>query len=188
MVACLFVFIFWPSLAARGDLSSPTGDGTRASSGGSVVSSPPGPPGKCPLFVRDQQGFPSACSAGDLGSIPRSGRSPGGGHGNLLQYSCLKNPMDRGAWRVTAHGVTKSRTRLKRLSNAQHVNSPGSDTLSCGVCICRDLGCPLCPPTLPCPTPHHLVFPSDPVSPRSFLSPTPDPYHSSSSLTQQLQQ
>ena len=54
----------------------------------------------------------------DVGSIPGSGRSPGGGHGNPLQYSCLENPMDRGAWRATVHGVVKSRTRLKRLSTA----------------------------------------------------------------------
>ena len=44
---------------------------------------------------------------GDPGSIPGLGRSPGEGHGNPLQYSCLEKPMDRGAWRVTAHGVTK---------------------------------------------------------------------------------
>ena len=50
----------------------------------------------------------SACSAGDPGSIPGWGDSPGGGHGNLLQYSCLKNPTDRGAWRATVHGVAKS--------------------------------------------------------------------------------
>ena len=42
----------------------------------------------------------------DVGSIPGSGRSPGGGHGSPLQYSCLENPMDRGAWRATVHGVT----------------------------------------------------------------------------------
>ena len=48
-------------------------------------------------------------------SIPGSGRSPGGGHSNPLQYSCLENPMDRGAWWATVHGVAKSRTRLKRL-------------------------------------------------------------------------
>ena len=40
----------------------------------------------------------STCNSGDVGSIPRSGRSPGGGHGNLLQHSCLENPMNRGAW------------------------------------------------------------------------------------------
>ena len=64
-------------------------------------------------------------SAGDLrdvGSIPGSGRSPGGGHGSPLQYSCLENPMDRGAWRATVHGVTKSRTQPKGLSMHVHMN------------------------------------------------------------------
>ena len=51
-----------------------------------------------------------------LGLIPGSGRSPGGGHGNLLQYSCLENPTDRGAWRAIVHRVTKTWTGLKRLS------------------------------------------------------------------------
>ena len=46
----------------------------------------------------------------DTGSIPGSGRSPGGGHGNPLQYSCLENPMNRGAWWATVHRVTKSQT------------------------------------------------------------------------------
>ena len=46
----------------------------------------------------------------DMGSIPGSGRSPGGGHGNPLQYSCLENPMDRGAWRAVVHRVTESDT------------------------------------------------------------------------------
>ena len=56
------------------------------------------------------------CNAGHLrdpGSVPGLGRSPGGGHGNPLQYSCLENPMDRGAWQATVHGVEKSQTRLK---------------------------------------------------------------------------
>ena len=44
----------------------------------------------------------------DMGSIPESGRSPGGGHGNSLQYSCLKNPMDRGVWQATVHRVAES--------------------------------------------------------------------------------
>ena len=52
----------------------------------------------------------------DVGLIPESRRSPGGGHGNLLQCFGLENPMDRGAWRATVHGVAKSQTRLKRLS------------------------------------------------------------------------
>ena len=47
------------------------------------------------------------CNAGDLGSIPGLGRSPGAGHGNPLQYSCLENPVDRGAWQATVHGVTR---------------------------------------------------------------------------------
>ena len=49
----------------------------------------------------------SAYNAGDLGSIPGSGRSPGEGNGSPLQYSCLENPMDRGAWRATVHGVAR---------------------------------------------------------------------------------
>ena len=52
----------------------------------------------------------------DTSSIPGSGRSPGEGNGNPLQYSCLENPMDRGAWKAIVHRVTKSRTRLKKLS------------------------------------------------------------------------
>ena len=57
-------------------------------------------------------GKESACNAGDLSSIPRLGRSPGEGNGNSLQYSCLENPMDGGAWWATVHGVAKSRRRL----------------------------------------------------------------------------
>ena len=52
----------------------------------------------------------------DAGSIPGSGRSPGGGHGNPLQYSFLENPMDRGAWQAIVHRVAKSWTRLKQLT------------------------------------------------------------------------
>ena len=52
----------------------------------------------------------------DVGLIPGFGRSPGGGHGNPLQYSCLENPTDRGAWRATVFRVKKSQTQLKQLS------------------------------------------------------------------------
>ena len=52
-------------------------------------------------------------NAGELGSIPGSGRSPGAGNGNSLQYSCLENSTDRGAWRAAVHGVEKSRTQLR---------------------------------------------------------------------------
>ena len=60
----------------------------------------------------------SACNAGDLGSIPGLGRSPGEANGNPLQYSCLENPMDRGAWWATVHGVSKSRTRLSDFTHS----------------------------------------------------------------------
>ena len=64
----------------------------------------------------------------DKGLIPGSGRSPGGGHGSALQYSCLENPMDRGAWQVTAQRVTKSQTRLSNLvrMHAHAANSVNS--------------------------------------------------------------
>ena len=52
----------------------------------------------------------STCNAGDLGSIPGLGRYPGEGNGNPPQYSCLKNPMDRGAWGATVHGLTEADT------------------------------------------------------------------------------
>ena len=72
------------------------------------------------MIIRNlRRGFPggsevkaSACNAGDLGLIPGSGRSPGEENGNPLQYSCLENPMDGGAWRATVHGVARSQTRL----------------------------------------------------------------------------
>ena len=54
----------------------------------------------------------SACNAGNVGLIPGLGRFPGEGNGNLPQYSCLENSMDRGAWWATVHGVAKSQTRL----------------------------------------------------------------------------
>ena len=68
-----------------------------------------------PQMVKNLPSEESACSAGDPCSNPRSGKSPGKGNGNPLQYSCLGTPMDRGAWWATVPGVTKSQTRLKRL-------------------------------------------------------------------------
>ena len=68
-------------------------------------------------------GKESPCNAGDTrdaGSIPGSGRGPGEGEDNPLQYSCLGHPMDRGAWWDTVHGVTKSQTQLERLSMPVH--------------------------------------------------------------------
>ena len=61
-------------------------------------------------FPGGSDGKESACNAGDPGLIPGSGRSPGKGNGNLLQYSFLENSMDRGAWWAIVHGVTKGQT------------------------------------------------------------------------------
>ena len=63
-------------------------------------------------FPGVSEGKVSACNVGDLGSIPGSGRCPGEGNGNPLQYSCLENSMDRGAWWAIAHGVAKSPAQL----------------------------------------------------------------------------
>ena len=71
------------------------------------------------LISEGYEGFPgssvgkeSACSARDPDFIPGSGRTPGEGNGNPLQYSCLENPVDRGVWQATVHGVAKSWTQL----------------------------------------------------------------------------
>ena len=61
-------------------------------------------------FPGGSDGKEFACNAGDPGLLPRSGRSPGEGHGNPLQYSCLENSMDRGAWQAIIHGVSKNWT------------------------------------------------------------------------------
>ena len=63
-------------------------------------------------FPGVSDGKESTCNAGDLGLIPELERSLGEGNGNPFQYSCLENPMDRGAWQATVHGVTKSQTGL----------------------------------------------------------------------------
>jgi len=69
----------------------------------------------CQHLVSIFMGFPggsdgkeSTCNVGDLDSIPGWGRSPGGGHGNPLQYSCLENPMDRGAWQLQSMGLQRA--------------------------------------------------------------------------------
>ena len=74
-------------------------------------------------FPGGSAGKESACKAGDTGDaglIPGSGRSPGGGYGNPLQYSCLENPMDTGAWQATVDRVTMRWTQLKQLSTQMH--------------------------------------------------------------------
>ena len=71
-------------------------------------------------WLKQPGGKESACNAGDLGLIPGSGRSPAEGSSNSLQYSCLENPMDRGAWWTTVHGVTKELDRTYWL-NSNHI-------------------------------------------------------------------
>ena len=85
------------------------------------------------FWLSDKESACSAGDAGDAGSVPGLGRSPGGGHGNPPQYSCLENPMDRGAWWATVHGVAKSRTRLERPST--HAPVCLSFHLFKGICV-----------------------------------------------------
>ena len=66
----------------------------------------------------------SDCNVEDLGSIPWLGRSPGEGHGNPLQYSCLETPMDGEDWKATVHGVPKSQTRLSDVAERLHFHFP----------------------------------------------------------------
>ena len=65
-----------------------------------------------PRWLSGKECTPNAGYAGHMSLILGSGRSPGGGNGNPLQYSCLENPVDRGGWQATVHGVAKSRTQL----------------------------------------------------------------------------
>ena len=76
-------------------------------------------------FPGGSDGKESACNVGDLGSIPGSGRSPGEGNGNPLQYSCLENSMDRGACWATVHGIIESQTGLsdQHLLTYQYIKS-----------------------------------------------------------------
>ena len=64
------------------------------------------------MLIGGSDGKEFACNPGEQDSIPGSGRSPGEGNGNPFQYSCLENPMDRGAWQATVHEVPKSQTQL----------------------------------------------------------------------------
>ena len=72
-------------------------------------------------FPGSSDGKVSACNAGDLGLFPGSGRSPGEGNGNPLQYSCLENSMDGGAWWATVHGVAKSWTWLSNFTYIMYI-------------------------------------------------------------------
>ena len=74
-------------------------------------------------FPGGSEGKASAWNAGDLGSIPGLGRSPGEGNGNPLQFSCLENSMDGGAWWAIVHGVARSRTRLSDFTFTFHFHA-----------------------------------------------------------------
>ena len=106
-------------------------------------------------FPGDSEVKVPVCNVGDLGSIPVWGRSPGEGNGNPLQYSCLENPMDRGAWWATVHGVTKSRTRLSDFTFF-HFPVLYSRTLLVVHPVCN---------SLPLPTPNSQSIPLLPLSP-----------------------
>ena len=69
-----------------------------------------------------------------MGLILELGRYPGGGHGNPLQYSCLENPMDRGAWQAAVHRVTKSQTQLKQLSMYTGISLWAYQNYDCDKC------------------------------------------------------
>ena len=99
----------------------------------------------------------------DMGSIAGSGRSPGGGHSNPLRYSCLENPMDRGAWQATVHGVTKSWTWLKRLSTQHLPNRPHS--LPGSPCLVQALD------IIPAPALAHRAWDAEDYSGLSSLGP-----------------
>jgi len=125
-------------------------------------------------------GKDSTCNAedvGDMGSIPGSGRSPGGGHGNPLQDSCLENPMDAGSWRATVHRVAKSGTRLKRLS--MHTYSQQAVKLGFDQICLLQVYCCLHSPLTPSPGLGKIASPfnkeGSPGISLCSLSPTPSP-------------
>ena len=78
---------------------------------------------RLPLWLRGRESTCNARAAGDMGSIPGPGWTPGGGHGNPLQYSCPENPMDRGTWWAIVHGVAKGQIQLKQLSTRTHTHT-----------------------------------------------------------------
>ena len=119
------------------------------------------------LVVKNQPS--NAGDIGDWSSIPESGRSPRGGHGNLPQYSCLENPMDRGAWRATVIRLTKSKAWLSDISSVQSL----SHVQLCDPMDCRTLGFPVYHQLLELGQTHvHQVSDAiQPSHPLSFPSP-----------------
>ena len=87
-----------------------------------------------PWFSGSSDNKESACNAGDAGLIPGSGRSPGEGNDNPLQYSCLENPMDGGVWQATCHGVEKSQTKLSDFTFTFTLHCPGLHRFRTPIC------------------------------------------------------
>ena len=123
-------------------------------------------------FSGGSDGKESACSTGDLGSIPGLGRSPGEGHGNPLQYSCLKNSMNRWAWQATVHGQSTELDMTEWLSLLLICQAHAVSCLSPAVKICSLL--PACLSPTPYPSPFtHLAPPHE--DPLSLSQPPPWP-------------
>ena len=100
----------------------------------------------CQGFLSSSVSKTSACNAGGLGSIPRSGRSPGEGRGNPLQYSCLENPTNKGAWQATVHGSQESDTTQCYISflslgvSSRRTCRPSQTTIQLQLLLCQWLG------------------------------------------------
>ena len=109
-------------------------------------------------FPCSSVGKETVCSAGDLGSIPGSGRFPGGGHGNPIQYSCLENPMNRGAWQAYSPWGAQDLDMTEQLNHHHHPHKLPHRRLSPGILSCLDHvrsgpSLSLCPPPIyPDPT------------------------------------
>ena len=132
-----------------------------------------------------QKGFPggsvgkeSACNVGDQSSIPGSGKSPGEGNGYPLQYSCLENPMNRGAWRATVQGVAKNQTWLNDKPFLSFPSFQFSSVAKSCPALCDPMDCSI--PGLPVhrqllePTQTHVHWVDDAIQPSHPLS-SPSP-------------